>query len=116
MAAFALPVVIWRPDLLLPVTWAIVAVLAEAAADTCASELGKAYGRKTVLLTNGRTVPRGTEGGVSWIGLGSALLASASVAWTALELHVLSLHDFHSRSRLLSALTLAGVLGCLFLG
>ena len=47
---------------------AAVAALAEAAADTVSSEMGKAYGRKTVLITNFHPCPPGTDGGVSWIG------------------------------------------------
>jgi uncharacterized protein (TIGR00297 family) len=44
---------------------AYAAAVATAAADTCSSELGKAYGRRTFLITTRRPVPPGTEGGVS---------------------------------------------------
>ena len=39
--------------------------MATAAADTCSSEIGKAYGRRTFLITTFRPVPPGTEGAVS---------------------------------------------------
>jgi uncharacterized protein (TIGR00297 family) len=85
--------------LVLPLGWgrfaplaacAAVAVLAEAAADTCASELGKAYARKTVLFTSGRTVPAGTDGGVSWMGSLCGLAAAMATSAAALLLGVLS--------------------------
>lgn len=51
--------------------------------DTVSSEIGKAYGKTTYLVTNFKVVPRGTEGAVSLEGtiagiLASVLLASAS--------------------------------------
>lgn len=44
---------------------ALVAALATAAFDTVSSEIGKAHGRTTVLITSFRRVPPGTEGAVS---------------------------------------------------
>jgi uncharacterized protein (TIGR00297 family) len=44
---------------------AYAASVATAAADTCSSEIGKAYGRRTFLITTFRAVPPGTEGAVS---------------------------------------------------
>ncbi len=44
---------------------AYAAAVATAAADTCSSEVGKAYGRRTFLITTLRPVPPGTEGAVS---------------------------------------------------
>lgn len=62
--------------------------VATAAADTCSSEIGKAYGRRTVLLTTLRPVPRGTEGAVSLEGtaaaLGGSLLVGAAGVATGL--------------------------------
>jgi uncharacterized protein (TIGR00297 family) len=46
-------------------TVAYAAAVATAAADTCSSEVGKAYGRRTFLITTFRPVPPGTEGAVS---------------------------------------------------
>lgn len=53
---------------------ACVAALAEATADTVSSELGQVLGGRTLLITNLREVPRGTDGGVSVAGtlLGAA--------------------------------------------
>ncbi len=53
-------------------------------ADTCASEIGKAYGQRTFLITTLQAVPRGTEGAVSLegtlAGIGGAI-AIALVGW-----------------------------------
>jgi uncharacterized protein (TIGR00297 family) len=61
---------------------AYAAAVATAAADTCSSEVGKAYGRRTYLITTMRRVPPGTEGAVSLEGtlggLGGALLVAAA--------------------------------------
>jgi uncharacterized protein (TIGR00297 family) len=57
-----------------------VAVLCEAAADTCASEVGKAFGGKTRLITTWREVPPGTDGAVSWAGLASGFAAAVAVS------------------------------------
>jgi uncharacterized protein (TIGR00297 family) len=64
---------------------AYAASVATAAADTCASEIGKAYGRRAVLITTLRPVAPGTEGAVSTEGTlgglaGGALVAAAGVA------------------------------------
>ena len=52
--------------------------------DTTASEVGKAYGKTTYLITNLKSVPRGTEGAVSLEGTLAGTLASvvlAAIAW-----------------------------------
>jgi uncharacterized protein (TIGR00297 family) len=69
---------------------AALAVLAEAAADTCSSELGKAFGGKTFLITNFAEVAPGTNGGVSLLGVGVALLAAKAPATLAGALRLLS--------------------------
>ena len=43
-----------------------VASFATKLSDTVASEIGKAYGRTTILITSLKPVPRGTDGAVSW--------------------------------------------------
>lgn len=58
-----------------------VAALATTASDTVASEVGKAWGRTTMLVTSFRRVPPGTSGAISLEGtvagaVGAALLAS----------------------------------------
>ena len=53
--------------------------------DTTASEVGKAYGKTTYLITNLQPVPRGTEGAVSLEGTLAGAFASvilAAIAWT----------------------------------
>jgi uncharacterized protein (TIGR00297 family) len=44
---------------------ALAGAFATAAADTVSSEVGKAFGRRTFLITTLRPVPRGTDGAVS---------------------------------------------------
>ena len=71
---------LWIPLLLL----GYVASFATKLSDTTASEVGKAYGQRTFLITTLQPVPRGTEGAVSLEGTLGGLLASviiASVAW-----------------------------------
>lgn len=67
---------------------AYAASVATAAADTCSSEIGKAYGRRTFLITSLRPVPPGTEGAVSLEGtlggLAGAALVAAVGAWGGL--------------------------------
>lgn len=53
--------------------------------DTTASEVGKAYGKRTFLITTLQPVPRGTEGAVSLEGTVAGAIASvivALLAWT----------------------------------
>ena len=59
--------------------------------DTCASEIGKAYGKRTFLITTLQPVPRGTEGAVSLEGtiagiVGSILMALVSSAVGLIDL------------------------------
>lgn len=59
--------------------------------DTCASEIGKAYGKHTFLITTLQPVPRGTEGAVSLEGtiagvVGSILIALLSWAAGVIDL------------------------------
>lgn len=49
--------------------------------DTCASEVGKAYGKRTFLITNLQPVPRGTEGAVSLEGTLAGIVASGAIAF-----------------------------------
>jgi uncharacterized protein (TIGR00297 family) len=60
-------------------TVAYAAAVATAAADTCSSEVGKAYGRRTFLITTLRPVPPGTEGAVSLEGTTAGLAGGAIV-------------------------------------
>ncbi|KAJ4726513.1 Protein vte6, chloroplastic [Melia azedarach] len=49
--------------------------------DTVSSEIGKAYGKTTYLVTTFKVVPRGTEGAVSVEGTFAGILASILLAW-----------------------------------
>ena len=85
---------------------AYAAAVATAAADTCSSEIGKAYGRRTFLITTLRPVPPGTEGAVSLEGTlagaaGALLIASVAAS--------LSLYPW----ALAVLVALAGLLGSL---
>jgi uncharacterized protein (TIGR00297 family) len=59
---------------------AYAAAVATAAADTCSSEIGKAYGRRTFLITTFRPVPPGTEGAISLEGTLGGLAGGAIIA------------------------------------
>ncbi len=48
--------------------------------DTCASEVGKAYGQRTFLITTLQPVARGTEGAVSLEGTLAGIVASVAIA------------------------------------
>ena len=61
---------------------AYAAAVATAAADTCSSEIGKAFGRRTYLITTLRPVPPGTEGAVSLEGTLAGLLGALAVGAT----------------------------------
>ncbi len=65
--------------------WPVLALaaLAEAAGDTSSSEIGMAFPGKTLLVTNFKSVPPGTDGGMSLFGTIAALLGAASVAVAA---------------------------------
>lgn len=51
--------------------------------DTCASEVGKAYGKRTFLITTLQPVARGTEGAVSLEGTLAGIIASGAIALVA---------------------------------
>lgn len=59
---------------------AFVASFSTKLSDTCASEVGKAYGKRTFLITTLQPVPRGTEGAVSLEGTLAGVLASGALA------------------------------------
>jgi uncharacterized protein (TIGR00297 family) len=61
---------------------AYAAAVATAAADTCSSEIGKAFGRRTYLITTLRPVPPGTEGAVSLEGTLAGLVGALAVGAT----------------------------------
>jgi uncharacterized protein (TIGR00297 family) len=76
----------WQPALLL----AFAASFAAKLADTFGSEIGKRWGRHTVLITSLRPVPPGTEGAVSLEGTAASLLGGGLMALAMLLLGVIS--------------------------
>ncbi|MEE3717482.1 TIGR00297 family protein [Tumidithrix elongata RA019] len=63
---------------------AYTASLSTKLADTSASEIGKAYGKSTFLITTFKPVPAGTEGAVSLEGTAAGVLGGiliAAIAW-----------------------------------
>lgn len=75
------------PDLSHPIAQLAVlgytASLSTKLSDTCASEIGKAYGRRTFLITTLRPVPPGTEGAVSLEGTLAGIVGSGAIALVA---------------------------------
>ena len=59
---------------------AFVSSMATKLSDTFASEVGKAFGKTTYLVTTLRRVPRGTEGAVSLEGTAAGILGSLLLA------------------------------------
>ncbi|HYX15069.1 MAG TPA: TIGR00297 family protein [Nostoc sp.] len=60
---------------------AYVASFSTKLADTTASEVGKAYGKSTFLITTLKPVPRGTEGAISLEGTLAGIVASVAIAF-----------------------------------
>ena len=63
--------------------FAAAGALAEAAVDTVASEIGQTSSRTAVLITNGKRVPAGTDGGVSVSGTIAGTVAGVLIAGVA---------------------------------
>jgi uncharacterized protein (TIGR00297 family) len=91
-----------------PTGWPVLALaaLAEAAADTSSSEIGMAFPGKTLLITTFKSVPAGTDGGISLFGTIAAITGAASVAMVAGVTGLVSLRD-------VAIIILAGFLGTL---
>lgn len=70
-------------------TLACAGAFAAAAGDTASSEIGKAFGRRTFLITTLRPVPRGTEGAVSVEGTSAGIVAALAVGALAAATHLL---------------------------
>lgn len=67
-----------------------VASLATKLSDTTASEIGKAYGKNTFLITTLKPVARGTEGAVSLEGTLAGIIASGAIALLAWILNLIT--------------------------
>ncbi|MGI0481169.1 TIGR00297 family protein [Geminocystis sp. CENA526] len=68
---------------------AYVASFATKLSDTCASEIGKAYGKRTFLITNFQPVARGTEGAVSLEGTLAGIIASIVISVLAWQINLI---------------------------
>jgi uncharacterized protein (TIGR00297 family) len=77
----------WRSLLLL----GYVASFATKLADTTASEVGKAYGKSTFLITTLQPVPRGTEGAVSLEGTLAGILGGSIISLVAYGVELITL-------------------------
>ena len=60
----------------------VIAVLAEATADTVSSEIGQAFAGRPLLFTSLRHVDQGTDGAISLLGTAAGVLAGALVAFS----------------------------------
>lgn len=67
-----------------------VASFATKLSDTSASEIGKAYGQRTFLITTLQPVPRGTEGAISLEGTLAGFVASVAIAGLAWAVGIVS--------------------------
>ena len=64
--------------------WAFAAALAAGGSDTIASEIGKAWGRTTWLVTSLRRVPPGTSGAMSMEGTAAGIVGALALAAVAI--------------------------------
>src|SRR5262245_59276486 len=71
---------------------AFVAALTAGGSDTIASEIGKAWGRHTVLLATLRPVPPGTSGAVSLEGTAAGLVGALVLALAGIALGLVPAH------------------------
>ncbi len=67
-----------------------VASLSTKLADTCGSEVGKAYGKRTFLITTFQPVPAGTEGAISLEGTLAGLVGGLAIALVGYGLGLIS--------------------------
>src|ERR687885_198777 len=70
-----------------------VASFATKLSDTCGSEVGKAYGKRTFLITTLQPVARGTEGAVSLEGTIAGVVGSIAIALVGWGVGLISLTD-----------------------
>lgn len=70
----------YREEAILLLLLGYVASLSTKLSDTCASEVGKAYGKRTFLITTFQAVARGTEGAVSLEGTLAGIAGSVAIA------------------------------------
>ena len=86
---------------------AALAALAEAASDTVSSEIGQAFAGRVWLITTGRGVPVGSDGGVSATGFLAGCMAATAVAVETALTHQVKLSQCYW-------IALCGFLGTIF--
>lgn len=85
--------IVWLPDYQPLLLLGYVASLSTKLSDTTASEIGKAYGKTTFLITTLKPVPRGTEGAVSLEGTLAGILGSVAIALVAWGVGLINLTE-----------------------
>lgn len=80
LGTLAVPAVYPSRDIIYLLLLGFIASFSTKLSDTCASEVGKAYGKRTFLITTLQPVARGTEGAVSLEGTMAGIVASAAIA------------------------------------
>lgn len=89
-AALAMLTAVVPMSWLAPLLVGFAASFAAKLGDTCGSEIGKRWGRHTLLITSLRPVPAGTEGAISLEGTAASLLGSVVMAAWMLLLGLLA--------------------------
>jgi len=97
----------------LPLLFAFVGAIAEANADTWATELGVLSRKTPRMITTRQAVAPGTSGGVTWDGAGAALAAAALIGGLAAVLGRLGGMSSDKAVMLLPIGALAGMIGSL---
>jgi len=85
----ALPV-LWFPEFTDLLMAASMAALAEAAADTVSSEVGQGSARRAYSIIGFRSVPVGTNGGISVAGTLAGIAAALLIAWVSVAFDVVA--------------------------
>jgi uncharacterized protein (TIGR00297 family) len=79
-----------NPQAIIPIQVGFVASLATKLSDTFGSEIGKAYGKTTYLVTTLKKVPRGTEGAVSLEGTLAGIIGSILIVMFGIFTNLIS--------------------------
>jgi len=85
----ALATLLVNPEFKLLLVLAYVASFATKLSDTAASEVGKAYGKRTFLITTLKPVPPGTEGAVSLEGTIAGIIAAILISLVGYSLNMI---------------------------